>query len=89
MNCRICNWNCVVKTFGFYKCYFNIYGIKYNKAKDEIKKFGVEIKDFQNQDFNIDNSFLVNGNKVEVNKIDDENVTKFNEYKFYTNLNIK
>jgi len=46
MNCPICNWNCVVKTFGFYKCYFNIYGIKYNKAKDEIKKFGVEIKDF-------------------------------------------
>ena len=80
MNCRICNWNCVVKTFGFYKCYFNIYGIKYNEEKDENEKFGVEIKDFWKQEINTDNSVLVNGKRIQVNKTDEDSVSKFNEY---------
>ena len=79
MQCPICNGNYLAKTVGFYKCYYNIYGIKYNEAKDENEKFGVEIKDFWNQEINTDNTVLVNGKKVEVNKTDNESVSKFNE----------
>ena len=47
---------------------------------------GVEIKDFWKQDINIDNTVLVNGKKVKVNKTDDEDVSKFNEYDFKKNI---
>ena len=50
-----------------------------------LKKFGVEIKDFWKQDINIDNTVLVNGKKVKVNKTDDEDVSKFNEYDYERN----
>jgi hypothetical protein len=43
MNCLLCNIFCVVKTVGFYKCYFNIYGNKFNEEKDEVEKFGDDI----------------------------------------------
>ena len=79
MQCPICNGNYLAKTVGFYKCYYNIYGIKYSEAKDENEKFGVEIKDFWKQEINTDNTVLVNGKKVEVNKTDNESVSKFNE----------
>ena len=64
---------------------FNIYGNKLNVEKDEVEKFGVEIKDFWKQDINIDNTVLVNGKKVKVNKTDDEDVSKFNEYDYERN----
>ena len=89
MNCPLCNIFCVVKTVGFYKCYFNIYGDKFNEEKDEVEKFGVEIKDFWKQDINIDNTVLVNGKKVKVNKTDDEDVSKFNEYDYDKNIFLK
>ena len=56
-----------------------------NVEKDEVEKFGVEIKDFWKQDINIDNTVLVNGKKVKVNKTDDEDVSKFNEYDYERN----
>ena len=80
MQCPICEWKCDAKTVGFYKCYFNIYGIKYNEEKDENEKFGVEIKDFWKQEINTDNSVLVNGKRVQVNKTDEDSVSKFNYY---------
>ena len=80
MNCPLCNGPCVVKTVGFYKCYFNIYGNKFNEEKDEIEKLGDEIKDFWKQDINIDNTVLVNGKKVDVNKTDEDSVSKFSEH---------
>ena len=80
MQCPMCEGNYDAKTIGFYKCYFNIYGIKYNEEKDENEKFGVEIKDFWNQEINTDNSVLVNGKRVQVNKTDEDSVSKFNEY---------
>ena len=80
MQCSMCEWKCDAKTVGFYKCYFNIYGIKYNEEKDENEKFGDEIKDFWKQEINTDNSVLVNGKRVQVNKTDEDSVSKFNEY---------
>ena len=80
MQCPMCEWKCDAKTVGFYKCYFNIYGDKFNEEKDEVEKFGVEIKDFWKQDINIDNTVLVNGKKIQVNKTDEDSVSKFNEY---------
>ena len=80
MQCPICEGKNDAKTVGFYKCYFNIYGIKYNEEKDENEKFGVEIKDFWKQEINTDNSVLVNGKRVQVNKSDEDSVSKFNEY---------
>ena len=78
MQCPMCEWKCDAKTVGFYKCYFNIYGIKYNEEKDENEKFGVEIKDFWKQEINTDNSVLVNGKRIQVNKTDEDSVSKFN-----------
>ena len=89
MNCPLCNGPCAIKTVGFYKCYFNIYGDKFNEEKDEVEKFGVEIKDFWKQDINIDNTVLVNGKKVKVNKTDDEDVFMFNEYDYDKNIFLK
>ena len=89
MNCPLCNGPCAVKIVGFYKCYFNIYGNKFNEEKDEVEKFGVEIKDFWKQDINIDNTVLVNGKKVKVNKTDDEDVFMFNEYDYDKNIFLK
>ncbi len=80
MQCPICEGNFDAKTVGFYKCYFNIYGIKYNEEKDENEKFGVAIEDFCNQEINTDNTVLVNGKKIQVNKTDEDSVSKFNEY---------
>lgn len=79
MKCPICNCNVVAKTVGFYKCFYNIFGIKYNEEKDENEKFGVEIKDFSNKTINTDNTIFVNGKNVKVQKTDEENVSKFNE----------
>ena len=80
MQCPICEGKNDAKTVGFYKCYFNIYGIKYNEEKDENEKFGVAIEDFCNQEINTDNTVLVNGKKIQVNKTDEDSVSKFNEY---------
>ena len=80
MQCPICEGNFDAKTVGFYKCYFNIYGIKYNEEKDENEKFGVAIEDFCNQEINTDNTVLVDGKRVQVNKSDEDSVSKFNEY---------
>ena len=89
MNCPLCNDPCTVKNVGFYKCYFNIYGDKFNEEKDEVEKFGVEIKDFWKQDINIDNTVLVNGKKIQVNKTDEDSVSKFNEYDYERNVFLK
>ena len=80
MQCPICEWKCDAKTVGFYKCYFNIYGTKYNEEKNGGENFGVEIKDFWKQEINTDNSVLVNGKRVQVNKTDEDSVSKFNEH---------
>jgi hypothetical protein len=80
MQCPMCGWKCDAKTVGFYKCYFNIYGTKYNEEKKAIENFGVAIEDFCNQEINTDNTVLVDGKRVQVNKTDEDSVSKFNEH---------
>lgn len=85
MKCPICNQNIISKTVGFYNCYYNYFGIKYDEDKDETTKFGVKINDFDKSFVNDDNTVIVNGKKITVGKTP-KNVTNYFDEKENGNI---
>ena len=79
MHCPICNTDIECITVGFYKCYYNIYGMKYNEESDENEKFGKKIPNFDSITVNTDDTVMVNGDKYRVDKTNGENLSKFEE----------
>ena len=82
MICPMCKNNCLAKNVGFYKCYYNIYTLKYDEATEENIKYGKIIPNFNNLNVNNvgnDNSVICNGEKYFLKKTEGENVIKFDE----------
>ena len=79
MQCPMCKKDCIANTVGFYKCYYNIYGIKYNEESDENEKFGKKIPNFNSININMDDTVFICGQKYQVNKTDGEKMFKFEE----------
>ena len=79
MHCPICKTMINCNTVGFYKCYYNIYGMKYNEDSDENEKFGKKIPNFDSITVNTDDTVMVNGDKYRVDKTNGENLSKFEE----------
>ena len=79
MHCPICKTMINCTTVGFYKCYYNIYGMKYNEESDENEKFGKKIPNFDSITVNTDDTVMVNGDKYRVDKTNGENLSKFEE----------
>ena len=79
MECPMCKNKCLANTVGFYKCYYNIYGMKYNEDSDENEKFGKKIPNFDSITVNTDDTVMVNGDKYRVDKTNGENLSKFEE----------
>ena len=75
----ICNTDIECITVGFYKCYYNIYGMKYNEDTDENEKFGKKIDNFSSIYVNTDDTVLVNGVKYKVDKTNGEMLSKFDQ----------
>jgi hypothetical protein len=79
MHCPICKSMINCTTVGFYKCYYNIYGMKYNEDTDENEKFGKKIDNFSSIYVNTDDTVLVNGVKYKVDKTNGEMLSKFDQ----------
>ena len=79
MKCPICENNVQSKTVGFFNCYYNYYGIKYDEDKDETIKFGVEIPNFDKSIINDDNTVIVNGKKITIGKTPKDMTNYFSE----------
>ena len=79
MNCPICNSLCLASTVGFYDCFYNIYGTKFDEKNDEIEKFGTKIPDLEDATITGDNTIIINGQKIEIKKTEKGNVSYFNE----------
>ena len=79
MKCPICKTDIECKNVGFYKCYYNMYGLKYNEDNDENEKFGKKIPNFNSITVNTDNTVLVDGQKYKVEKTNGEEFSKFEE----------
>ena len=78
MECPMCKNKCVANTVGFYKCYYNIYGIKYNEDEKEIF-FGKKIPNFNSIDIINDNYVLIDEQQYKVQKTEGENIFKYDE----------
>ena len=76
MKYPVCNNNVKSKIVGFFNCYFNYYGIKYDENKEEAVKFGVEIPNFDKCIINDDNTVIVNGKKIYFEKTP-KNITNY------------
>ena len=79
MECPMCKGHCSVNTVGFYQCYFNIYGLKYDYENDENERFGKRIPNFNTININSNNCVSINGQQYEVKKTDGDNVFKYEE----------
>ena len=79
MKCPICNSLCMASTVGFYDCFYNIYGTKFDESNDDIEKFGTKIPDLEDATITGDNTIIINGQKIEIKKTEKGNVTYFNE----------
>ena len=77
MKCPMCNNNCTAKTVGFYNCYYNYYGIKYDEDKDQTEKFGIEIPNFSKAVINNNDTVIVNGKEIKVQKTEIGNCSYF------------
>ena len=79
MECPMCKSKIECQTVGFYKCYYNIYGLKYDEENDENEKFGKKIPNFNSITINTDDTVLINGQKYKVEKTYGETLSKFEE----------
>ena len=79
MECPMCENICLANTVGFYKCYYNIYGIKYNEESDEKEIFGKKIPNFNSIDIINDNYVLIDEQQYKVQKTEGENIFKYDE----------
>ena len=82
MICPMCKIPCQAKTVGFYKCYYNIFALKYIEDSDENIKSGQKIPNFDKinvSDVGNDNSVFCNGKKYFLKKTEGENIFKFEE----------
>ena len=77
MNCPMCNSKCESKTVGFYNCYYNYYGVKYDENKDKTEKFGVEIPNLSKSVINNNDTVIVNGKAIKINKTEFGNASYF------------
>jgi hypothetical protein len=77
MECPMCGCKCKLDNIGFYNCYYNFYGSKFDEETDEIKKFGINIPDFSNADISEDNMVNVNGKDYKVFKTKIGNASYF------------
>ena len=79
MECPMCKSICSSNTVGFYKCYYNIYGLIYREGSDENEKFGKKIPNFNSINITNDNYVLVGGQQYKIQKTDGENIFKYDE----------
>ncbi len=79
MHCPMCKCPVKVGTIGFYNCYFNFYGSKYDRENDELEKFGKQIKNFETVKVSSDDTVVVNGEKITVSKTKPNKTTYFND----------
>jgi hypothetical protein len=79
MECPMCENICITNTVGFYKCYYNIYGTKFNKEKKTTETFGKLIPNFNSIDIINDNYVLIDEQKYKIQKTDGENFFKYDE----------
>ena len=77
MKCPMCHNNCDCKNVGFYNCYYNYYGTKYDEIKDKTEKFGVEIPNFSKSVIKSNDTVIVNGKEIKINKTELENASYF------------
>lgn len=79
MECPICNCPCQAKTVGFYKCYYNIYGLKFNKKTKQNEEYGKKITNFKNITLSKNNTVNIDGKEYKINKAEDDCISKFSE----------
>ncbi len=79
MECPMCKNKCLANTVGFYKCYYNIYGKKYDEENNKGETFGKLIPNFNSIDIINDNYVLIDEQKYKIQKTDGENFFKYEE----------
>ena len=79
MECPMCKNKCVANTVGFYKCYYNIYGKKYDEKNNKGETFGKLIPNFNSIDISNDNYVMIDEQKYKIQKTDGENFFKYEE----------
>jgi len=68
MECPICGNKIKMDNIGFYNCYYNFCGTKFDDETEDLKKIGIYIKDFSNAFISNDNMVKVNGKQYKVFK---------------------
>ena len=69
VKCIKCKCNVIGKNIGFYSCYYNYYGKKYENKK--VEEFGEKIDDFQKLIIPSDKMINIKGKSYEIHKAKD------------------
>ena len=69
VKCIKCKCNVKGKNIGFYSCYYNYYGKKFEN--DQVEKFGEKIDDFQNLNIPSDKKINIQGKSYEIHEAKD------------------
>lgn len=78
MNCPMCNCLCKSNNVGFYNCYYNIFGTKFDEKTDDIEKFGTKIPNLNKAVIKGD-KVVIDGQNYEMQKTENNKFSFFNE----------
>ena len=79
LECPMCGCKSKLSNIGFYNCYYNFSGTKYDEEKEEIKKFGIYIPYFSDSVISDDNKVKVNDKYYKVFKTQIGKLSYFDE----------